>query len=180
MISRGLVLGTVLSVLALQGTASAEQIEGIEVQGSREFVLRTQQSLQLLQSTPQFAVVRPYFGAIRQGKRSGMDVYADPPTYEVGFPTWSHSALWYASTIAHDAYHSKLYHDYKKGHPSGEPPGEVWTGKEAERVCMNFQREVLVELKAGNELILYLDQLIKNPTYQGDPQSEEDYRRRSW
>lgn len=169
MISRGLVLGTVLSILVLQGTVSAEQIEGIEVQGSREFVLRTQQSLQLLQSTPQFAVVRPYFGAIRQGKRSGMDVYADPPTYEVGFPTWSHSALWYASTIAHDAYHSKLYHD-----------GEVWTGKEAERVCLKFQREVLIELKAGNELILYLDQLIKNPTYQGDPESEEDYRRRSW
>ena len=107
---------------------------------------------------------------------------AKRPTFVVGKPTWSHSALWYAGAIAHDSYHSKLYHDARQN-TGKRPSADSWTGKEAEKKCLAFQIEVLESLNADDETVAYLRELEKNPTYQGHNRgwrSWWDYWRRRW
>jgi hypothetical protein len=120
---------------------------------------------------------------IRQGKRSGMKAWVGEPTFVVGKRTWKHSALWYAGAIAHDAYHAKLYADAKKANRGQEPEADSWTGTEAEKKCLAFQRQVLLELKADEKIIFYLDECGKNPTYQGRNRGWKswlDYLKRWW
>src|SRR3970282_1664404 len=146
---------------------SKEIFEGIEIRGKPEFLFRTQESLDRLQSTSQFELIRKHVRVICQGRRSGMKAWADKPTFTVGKATWRHSVVWYAGAIAHDAYHAKLYCDAKGGKHGKEPDNDAWTGVEAEKQCLAFQRRVLVELNADEEIISYLDRCAQNPTYQG-------------
>ncbi len=136
----------------------SETFDAIEIRGGSEFLLRTQEALALLRPTSRFADVQSNLGLIRQGKRSGMRAWAQAPTFVVGKRTWKHSALWYAGAIAHDAYHAKLYADAKRAHPGQEPEADFWTGTEAEKKCLAFQRQVLLELKADEKIISYLDE----------------------
>ena len=161
----------------------SETFDAIEVRGGSEFVLRTQEALALLRPTSRFAEVRSNLGLIRQGKRSGMKAWAEKPTFVVGKRTWRHSALWYAGAIAHDAYHARLYADAKRANSDQEREAPAWTGIEAERKCLAFQRQILLELKADDETIAYLDECRKNPTYQGHNygwKSWLDYLKRRW
>jgi len=158
-------------------------IEGIEIRGKPEFLFCTQESLGRLRSTSQFELIRNHIRVIRQGRRSGMKAWEVKPTFTVGKATWRHSAVWYAGAIAHDAYHAKLYCDAKGGKRRKEPDSEAWTGVEAEKSCLAFQRQVLVELDADEEIIAYIDQCEQNPTYQGHAtgwRSWLDYLRRWW
>lgn len=139
----------------------------IEIRGGREFLLHTQDSLRRLKLTPQFELIQNHIAVIRQGRRSGMKAWAVKPTFTVGKATWRHSALWYAGAIAHDAYHAKLYCDAKGGKRRKEPDSEAWTGVEAEKLCLAFQRQVLLELNADEKIIAYIDRCAQNPTYQG-------------
>lgn len=43
-------------------------------------------------------------------------------------------------------------------------PG-AWTGKEAERICLQFQLAALDELGAGCDMKRYVASLLENPTY---------------
>jgi hypothetical protein len=158
-------------------------IHGIEVRGGAEFQERTREALGLLQPLPEFALIRAYLGLIRQGKRSGMRAWATPPTFTVGAPTWSHSALWYSGAIAHDAYHAKLYRAAKLARPAAIPRADTWAGAAAERACLTFQRGVLARLDAAPSILAYVDFQGRNPTYQGRNQgwgSWLDYRKRWW
>ena len=139
---------------------------GICVVGSADFVARTTEALDLLGATPHYRDIERYVAIIKQGRRSGMHANATKPTFVVGKRTWSHSPLWYAGAIAHDAYHSKLYHDGKSA-AGREPPADCWTGKDAERECLALQIEVLKALDADERTVAYLEELRKNPTYQG-------------
>jgi hypothetical protein len=138
----------------------------ISVIGSADFIARTAEALDLLGATAHYRDIERYVAVIKQGRRSGMHANATKPTFVVGKRTWSHSPLWYAGAIAHDAYHSKLYHDGKAA-TGGEPPADCWTGKDAERECLAYQIEVLKALDAGERTVAYLEELRKNPTYQG-------------
>lgn len=161
----------------------SEVVDGIELRGGSEFLRQSKKSLALLKSTRQFEVIRANIAIIRQGHRSGMRARAETPTFVVGRPTWQHSALWYAGAIAHDAYHAKLYHEAKKANGGKEPNVDAWTGVAAERECLSFQRQVLIELNADEKIIAYIDECEKNPTYQGRNQgwlSWLDYLRRRW
>jgi hypothetical protein len=118
---------------------------------------------------------------IAEGKRSGMWAYKNPPTYEISNTSALYSIPWCAGTIAHDAYHSKLYHDYlnAKGAPV---PDEVWTGVEAERLCIAFQLSVLRKIGAPKHEIEYCIRLNgrhydvnKDGRYDWD-----DYFKRKW
>jgi len=163
--------------------AQSLKIAGIEIRGTREFLLGTQQSLALLQTTSQFDVIRTHIATIRQGKRSGMKAWAKNPTFIVGTATWQHSALWYAGAIAHDAFHAMLYLDAKGKNPDTEPNADAWTGAEAEKKCLAFQRRVLLELNADQQTITYIEECAKNPTYQGRNKgwrSWLDYLNRRW
>ena len=112
-----------------------------------------------------------------------MKAYARKPTYVVGKPTWEHSALWYAGTIAHDCYHSKLYHEAKAHDKGKKPLAESWTGADTERKCLAYQIEVLETLRADQNMIAYVKEWQKNPTYQGHHQGWRAgwyYLRRWW
>ncbi|HWO43141.1 MAG TPA: hypothetical protein VNO43_15170, partial [Candidatus Eisenbacteria bacterium] len=97
-------------------------------------------------------------------------------------PTWRHSALWYAGAIAHDAYHSKLYHEGKSA--AGVPPDRrVWTGIEAEKKCLRFQLETLGALNADDQTLAYLEGQLRHPTYvseRGGFRGWLDYLNRGW
>jgi hypothetical protein len=160
----------------------SELVDGIEIKGSPAFLVYTKEALELLRPTPFFNVIPHYVAVIQQGKRSGMRAYAKRPTFVVGKRTWSHSALWYAGAIAHDSYHSKLYHDARE-RGGGKPPADCWTGREAEKKCLAFQIKVMKTLGADAETVAYLEEVEKNPTYQGHThgwRSWRDYWYRRW
>jgi hypothetical protein len=158
-------------------------VDGIEIRGSQEFLLRTQEALALLRSVGQFAAIRGHLKMIRQGVRSGMKAWAEKPTFIVGKATWRHSILWYAGAIAHDAYHAKLYLDAKGDDDGTEPDADAWTGAEAEKKCLAFQQQVLLALNADEAMIGYIENCAQNPTYQGRNKGWKswlDYLRRWW
>jgi hypothetical protein len=161
----------------------SELFDGIEVRGRAAFRARTREALELLHLSPMFGAARDHISVVRQGRRSGMNAWAVKPTFTVGKATWSHSALWYAGAIAHDAYHSKLYSDAKDGKRGKEPDNDAWTGVEAEKQCLAFQRRVLLELNADEKIIAYIDRCAQNPTYQGHTTGWRgwlNYLRRWW
>ncbi|HZD42185.1 MAG TPA: hypothetical protein VE131_15790, partial [Terriglobales bacterium] len=109
--------------------------------------------------------------------------WAVKPVFVVGAATWKHSSLWYAGAIAHDAYHAMLYREAKKGAGGREPAGTAWTGPEAERKCLAFQKQVLAHLGAEKRTIAYIDQWAQKPTYQGESRGWRgwlNYARRRW
>jgi hypothetical protein len=63
------------------------------------------------------------------------------------------AVTWCAATIAHDSFHSKLYHDYLKAH--GQVPDDVWTGIAAEQQCMKHQLAVMEHIGAAKSEIDY-------------------------
>lgn len=160
-----------------------EHFDGIRLRGEAEFLHRTREALILLRPTSGFVEIQSNIRLIHQGRRSGMKAWAKEPTFTVGKPTWKHSALWYAGAIAHDAYHSKLYAEAKNATPGLEPDADSWTGTEAEKKCLGFQRKVLLQLNADPETIAYLDSCRENPTYQGRNRGWKswlDYLKRWW
>jgi hypothetical protein len=161
---------------------TSEIVHGVKITGSDEFLSRTKEALALLRPTPFFSEIQRTIAVIKQGGRSGMKAYAKKPTFVVGKRTWSYSALWYAGAIAHDCYHSKLYHEARAS-KDGKPPADCWTGSEAEKKCLAFQIEVLKALHADEKTLAYLEELEKNPTYQGHNRGWRgwiDYWRRRW
>ena len=118
-------------------------IDGIEVEGSQEFREETEKAITLLSQTHYYGEIKTYVKRIREHPSSGMDVYADKPTFNVARKSWSHSTIWYAGIIAHDSYHSKLYHEAKDDNDGLEPPKKAWTGSEAEKKCIDYQIKVL-------------------------------------
>jgi hypothetical protein len=158
-------------------------VEGIEIRGKRKFLLRTKEALALLKTSSKFEVVCSHIDVIQQGKRSGMKAWLKKPTFVVGGATWQRSALWYAGAIVHDAFHAKLYFDAKRKNGVHEPEADAWTGAQAEKKCLAFQREILVELNADEKTIAYIDECAQNPNYQGRNKgwrSWLDYERRWW
>jgi len=142
-------------------------VDGVELRGSAAFRARTREALELLRLSPMYGAERVHIAVIRQGRRSGMKAWLTKPTFMVGKMTWRHSVIWYAGAIAHDAFHAKLYCDAKGGNPGKEPDSDAWTGAGAEKQCLAFQRQVLVELNADEKIIAYIDRCAQNPTYQG-------------
>ena len=153
--------------MEILGRRHSEIVDGVEVRGRAAFRARTREALELLRTSPLFGTARNHIAVIRQGRRSGMKAWAVKPTFTVGKATWRHSVVWYAGAIAHDAYHAKLYCDAKGVIRGKEPDSDAWTGVEAEKQCLAFQRQVLLELNADENIIAYIDHCAQNPTYQG-------------
>ena len=136
-------------------------MDGIQINGNKKFVFQTKKALRVLKSKSSATytrVVLKYVKKIKSHKISGMNVFARVPTYEVGIPTAFESLKWYASTIAHDAYHSKLYFDYKKKHKRSVPR-RVYAGVRAELICIKFQIKVGRKIGLAGSKIKYLKTL---------------------
>lgn len=151
-----------------------------EIVGSLRFSNQVYQAVLLLRSRDSnaYSIVTNYVGRIQQAERSGMWADKKPPTYEMSDVTAFYSVTWCAATIAHDSFHSKLYHEYRKTH-SGAVPHEVWKGRAAERLCMSHQLDVMEHINASK---LEIDHAKKQAdgNYVKDKETWEDYKKRNW
>lgn len=121
-----------------------------EIKGSDRFLKHVRAAMKLIQEkTPRaYQLIQQNVAVIQQAERSGMWAHRSPPTFEMADRTTFYSVTWCAGSIAHDAFHSKLYHDFRgaKGTPV---PDDVWTGKDAELKCIAFQIQVLEKIGAS-------------------------------
>lgn len=179
-----------LALLALTGCQALQRTDvipappaPIEIVGDERFTQQVRSALSLLaeRAPDEFREISRYVGRIRHAERSGMRAYDEPPTYELADPTAFYSVSWCAGTIAHDAFHSKLYHDYRAEH--GEPvPSDVWTGQRAEQRCNAFQLAVLRKVRAPDrEIDWMLSQDGSHADVNGDGTIDaRDYLLRNW
>lgn len=161
-----------------------ENFLGIEIQGTNEFREKIKNSLKVLSLAPEkLNFSQKNIERIQEWSHSGMNMFKDKSTFELG-DVWRDSDETYlASGIAHDAYHSHLCKE------SLDSKGNIslgsYIGKEAEKKCLNFQIETLNDVGLDNsmqnnrDLINnykeYLAELAVNPTYQDIP-----YEERNW
>lgn len=137
----------------------------IKISGDAACISSTTDALKLLsdKAPTHYATVIKYIGIIAcQSAGSGMFAYENPPRYVVGDATRNAGTIWYAGTIAHDAGHSKLYHDYLDAHPGGGVPDDVWTGQSAEATCLAAQADALKEIGADQSTIDYVNNIISS------------------
>ena len=83
-----------------------------------------------------------------------------------------------AATIAHDSFHSKLYHEYQKAHV-GWVPNSVWTGTGAEQKCMKHQLTVMERIGATKQEIDYA-KTQADGHYVKDNETWHDHKKRKW
>ena len=142
------------------------EVDGIEVCGSLAFVFATREAVKAVGRTQAFCIVKPFIAAIKEARHSGMRAFGSKPTYCVGKATWQSSPVWYASTIVHDGYHSKLYRENRRTF-LGIPytPRKAWTGKLAEQECLRIQLNALREMGADPATEQYVQSLLEDPTY---------------
>ena len=107
-----------------------------------------------------------------------MWAYRKPPTFEMSDATAFYSVTWAAATIAHDSFHSKLYHDYLKAHGGRVPPG-VWTGIAAEQECTKHQLAVMKRIGASKHEIDHALTRMDGH-YTKDGETWDEYRKRTW
>jgi hypothetical protein len=151
-----------------------------EIIGSAQFSNQVHQALALLASKDgeAYAIVTNYVGRIQEGEHSGMWAYKTPPTFELNDTTAFYSITWCAATIAHDSFHSKLYHDYQQTH-EGDVPAFIWVGTDAEKQCMTHQLAVMEQIGASKREIDYA-KTMADGHYAKDSESWGSYSNRNW
>jgi hypothetical protein len=146
----------------------------ITIKGDANCQSSTLTALKLLsdKAPAHYKTVTTYISVIEciaQG--SGIYAYEIPPRYVVGDATRNAGTVWYAGTIAHDAGHSKLYHDYLSTHPNHAVPDDVWTGQNAEVSCLNAQYDALSKIGGTQYQLDYVTNII-NIQYYNVPYSQ--------
>jgi len=145
--------------LAVSLTSNPLRAAEPEIVGSAKYISQVHQALALLheRDIAAYTIVTNNVGRIREGQHSGMWAYSTPPTYEMSDVTAFYSLTWCTATIAHDSFHSKLYHDYQKDHGTHSVPDAIWTGISAEQQCMKHQLEVMKHIGATGLEIAYAE-----------------------
>jgi hypothetical protein len=144
--------------------------DGIMIVGEdRAYVERVKKALEKAQASSYgYPIIKQYIGLIQEVKPpSGMRAYANPPAFgmsrSVAFANEDEefALFWCASSIVHDAYHSKLYRDYADDH--WHVPASVWTGQKAELECNKHQIMFLEGLGAhgSTHIIEHLTRYLK-------------------
>lgn len=154
-----------------------------KIEGSDRFVAQVEEALKRIRErAPRaYKLIQQNVAIIKQSERSGMWAFRNPPTFEMGDRTTFYSVTWCAGSIAHDALHSKLYHDYRAA--KGKPvPNEIWTGRNAELKCISFQIDVLKKIRASDlELQHCMKQNGEHFDIDKDGKYEwSDYFKRDW
>ena len=149
----------------------------IEIIGGDDCASKTNHVLDLLRNKAKihYDTIIKYVGIIEcTESQSGMHVWEDPPRYQVGKATVDAGTIWYAGTIAHDACHSKQYHDYLLNNPSSSVPSDVYTGRNAEAQCLDVQYDALNKIGATQETLDYITKIINSEYW------DVDYDERWW
>jgi hypothetical protein len=158
--------------------------DDILIHGSDAFVQQTRQALDLLRvkAPDAYSIVTTYVSIIEEGEHSGMWANEEQPRYEVNDKTAFYSLTWYASTIAHDATHSELYHKYLDSHPGQGVPDDIWIGVGPEKFCIAFQLDVLKRIGGPSSEVDYLaTQTGTHCDLDGDGDCDyADYLLRDW
>jgi len=162
---------------------SATGDETVEIVGSGKFKGQAAKALELLRDKAPgaYRITTEYVKRIEQAERSGMAARETPPTYRMADKTAFYSVTWCASTIAHDALHSKLYHDYKREH-GGSVPARVWTGVEAEKKCIAHQLAVLQKIGAPFHEVSHCRKQkgTHHDVNKDGKYDSKDYKKRDW
>jgi len=170
-------VAAVIALLVIVFTRSkGTRLDGLEIQGTATFEKQVIAALTLLKtkSPEAYHLVTTHIGLIKQAQHTGMAAYARPPTFELSERTAFYSLTWCAASIAHDAFHAKLYHDYLQQHPGHAfVPNAVWMGEAAERHCLRHQTRVLKDLGAEVEEIRWSRALTHRYW-------EVEYHKRDW
>jgi hypothetical protein len=146
----------------------------IQIKGDASCQSSTLAALKLLseKAPAHYATATTYISIIECASQgSGVYAYENPPRYLVGDATRSAGTVWYAGTIAHDAGHSKLYHDYLSAHPNQAVPDDIWTGQNAEVSCLNAQYDALGKIGGTQYQLDYVANVI-NTQYYNVPYSQ--------
>jgi hypothetical protein len=165
-------------VILVAGCASpnikTQYFDSITIQGTPQFCDQVGSALDLLKtkSPASYIILKNNVGIIRQGKHSGMKADNSPPVFELNNQSAFYSVTWCAGVIAHDSFHSKLYHDYRKAHHFFVP-GKIWTGHLSETKCLEHQIEALTEIGAPEDELRYCRTLTTN-------YADVPYRKRNW
>ena len=104
------------------------------------------------ESSRSYAIVTNYLSVIEVGKRSGVNVF-DKVFYASKAVSGTRETIAYASSIVHDAYHSKLYHDYRRIHKGKDVPADVFSGRQGEDKCIDAEVAFLKDAKAPERRI---------------------------
>lgn len=142
-----LIAGSIVGFFLIVATPNpARRFDNLEVRGTKHFQSQVVSALVLLstKSPEAYVVLTNNVGLIAQARHSGMAAYLNPPTIELTDRSVSYSITDCAGNLAHESFHSKLYHDFLREHRN-EPvvPDEVWTGEDAEKRCVEHQQRVL-------------------------------------
>ncbi len=140
----------------------------ITIKGDATCQSQTLEALKLLSTnTPKhYSTITSYISVIEcVAQGSGMLAYENPPRYLVGDATRNAGTVWLAGTIAHDAGHSRLYHDYLSAHPGESVPNEIWTGEAAERTCLEAQHDALTKIGGTQTQLDHVMNIINSQYY---------------
>lgn len=149
----------------------------IQIKGDAACESSTLDALKLLSNKApvHYATVIKYIGIIECAPQgSGMFAAEDPPRFLAGDSTRNADTAWYASGIAHEAGHSKLYHDYKDTHPGQLVPPDAWSGESAEKICLDAQYDALAKVGGAQYQLDYVKNVINTKYY------EVPYGQRWW
>jgi hypothetical protein len=139
-------------------------VDGIEIEcKDPDFEERIKAALNFLKGdAADYDVVKNNLDKIKQHDASYVIPWESPITFYISRLTAfspyydkDNALTWCASAIAHDAYHSKLYKE------SPYKAIKDCTGREAERKCCEFQLKVCKGIKASNDIIDYMNDLIR-------------------
>lgn len=130
----------------------------LEIKGDKQCIQDTNDALDNLRfaAPAEYSNVKRYIGIIECiESNSGIAVKENPPRFQVGKPTYesSYGSMWYASVLAHEACHSRLYREYLAAHPKQQVPLDAYGGRPGEETCLSVQAGVLKKLGAGDTLI---------------------------
>lgn len=159
----GVLLASLIGFVAFETWIEIHPVtlDGILIRGEAKFKKHVVAALGLLKTRSPFAyaIVTNNIGIFAQSKHSGMEAECEPPTSYLHDKRDWESTEAYAATIAHESFHSKLYHDYLKKVGARDAsswlpavrdrrivPDAVYSGEAAEKACWEHQARVLKEV----------------------------------
>lgn len=151
----------------------------IEIVGSAAFIRNTQEALELLKTSRHAANIFDNLGTIYQSTSRHIDagfnyhafIKVDHEHPQVHVAAWlglTLPPLEYACLLAHEAHHNMQYRD-----------DQECEGTEAERACIDFEREVLRDL-AAPEYLLRKTERQKLLPIPGMPPDDYYFRQIDW
>lgn len=140
----------------------------VRIKGGLGCQLQTSGALNLIrEKAPQeYEFINKYIGVIHcVSGGSGMYAAENPPRFQVGAKTREAGTLWYASTIIHDACHSKQYQD-RLINPLKGSQADIKRLSEAE--CLEFQADAAQKMGADQYYVDFIKNSISKEYWHGE------------